>query len=506
VWYPLNNYGGFSRLYAHAGDFAATLVRFQLPPDIPPDAAVTQATLSLYVAGRSSASSMMAPVYRLLRPWDPMDATWRVAIGNTNWTAWGANGPARDRAVDPCDQIELNSTGEWAHFDVTGPAQLWVSDPARNYGVTVRGADTTGVEYRFHSSDYSTIALRPILTLTYHTGGGPTTTNTPTPTETMTSTPTPTQMASPTHTSTATVTWTPTATPTPSSTPTETPGPVQPSTEWVNVYGDAILADDSPVPYGSIIDAYDPDGVRCGTYRVTTPGTYGPMPVYRDDDSTPEDEGANPGDEIHFTINGFQATPAGPDAATWTTMGALLHMDLISSSAGSTDQQTIPLSAGWNLISFDLIPSDPAIAAVLATINGQYSRVMSMDCTAGAQSYYPDLPPVVNTLQTMDPWHGYWIEMTEDATLTVTGTQVAEGTAIALCEGWNLVSYLPDSPQPVSAALQSIDGSYTVVLGWNEGGLSYYPDVPPELNSLRELEPGHGYWIKMTEPVILTYP
>jgi len=169
--------------------------------------------------------------------------------------------------------------------------------------------------------------------------------------------------------------------------------------------------------------------------------------------------------------------------------------------------RTFNLHQGWNLISFDVFPNDPAIASVLSDVAGMYDRVLAFDCNAGSPglSYYPDLP-LLSSLQHMDPFHGYWIHMNMNGTLTVEGTEIADTTPLYLCEGWNLVSYLPESPLPVSTALANIDGLYSVVLGWDNGALSYYPDLPPGLNSLHQLEPGHGYWIKMNQAATLVYP
>ena len=165
------------------------------------------------------------------------------------------------------------------------------------------------------------------------------------------------------------------------------------------------------------------------------------------------------------------------------------------------------LHQGWNLISFDVFPYAPAIADVLSDVAGMYDRVLAFDCHGGTPglSYYPDLP-MLSSLQHMDPYHGYWIHMTMNGTLEVEGTEIGDTTPQYLCEGWNLISYLPESPLPVSTALASIDGLYSVVLGWDNGALSYYPDLPPALNSLHQMEAGHGYWVKLTQAATLVYP
>ncbi|MGQ9667071.1 MAG: hypothetical protein ACUVWB_07120, partial [Anaerolineae bacterium] len=322
---------------------------------------------------------------------------------------------------------------------------------------------------------------------------------TPTSTRTATFTPTPTR--------TPTATTTPTLTPWPTATATHTPvpGPVHPSTEWVNLYGTVTLWNGSPAPIGSTVDAYDPSHVRCGTYYVTTAGHYGFMPVYRDDMTTPEDDGASPGDVIHFAVNGLPAFPVGPDAPIWTAKGDIWEVNLI---AGPLVQRIIYLAPGWNLISFDIMPLNPDVPNTLASINGKYTRVLSFDCTLGAISYYPSLPPSLNTLKTMDPWHGYWIYMTQEAHLVIEGIEAPDHYPLSLCTGYNLVGYLPNTAQNVAPALVSIAGLFESVMGFDPilGAQTYYPSLPPLLNTLTQLRPGRGYWIKMTGPGTLTYP
>jgi len=155
-------------------------------------------------------------------------------------------------------------------------------------------------------------------------------------------------------------------------------------------------------------------------------------------------------------------------------------------------------------MSFSVIPESPEVSSVLASIDGQYKVVRGYEDSY--LSYYPDRSPDRNTLHTLDPYHGYWIKMNTDATLHLTGQPLATDTPLVLSEGWNLVSYLPDAPLSVGTALYSIDGQYTTVLSYDQGAISYYPSLPPEMNTLTTLQPGHGYWIKMSQEGMLTYP
>jgi hypothetical protein len=94
----------------------------------------------------------------------------------------------------------------------------------------------------------------------------------------------------------------------------------------------------------------------------------------------------------------------------------------------------------------------------------------------------------MNSLRTMDPYHGYWIRMNVSGTLNVSGSLVPATTPIALYSGWNLVGYLPEGPEPVTSALASIAGQYTAVTSYRGGALYYYPALPPEMSNLSTMD------------------
>ncbi len=182
-----------------------------------------------------------------------------------------------------------------------------------------------------------------------------------------------------------------------------------------------------------------------------------------------------------------------------------------------------PLYLSWNLVSSAINPFAPAISTMQRSIAGRYFVIQSF--AGGAKSYYPSLPPEFNTLKTWDAAHGYWIkavgsgqvaaaaavagiaaEETPAATLRLVGARFAEDHPLPLAAGWNLVSYLPQTSLPVTVALESIAGQYTVVQGFDHTAQSFYPDLDPLFNTLQVMQPGLGYWIRMTQAVTLTYP
>ena len=107
-----------------------------------------------------------------------------------------------------------------------------------------------------------------------------------------------------------------------------TPVRGDPAPEWVDFFSANTTFLGQPVPVGAVIAAFDPQGVRCGQRTVEFEGKYGVLPCYRDDATTPEDDGADPGDVISFTINGLPAEALGPDDPIWTNNGDRREVDL----------------------------------------------------------------------------------------------------------------------------------------------------------------------------------
>ncbi len=82
---------------------------------------------------------------------------------------------------------------------------------------------------------------------------------------------------------------------------------VKPTPYWINFYGSNSMLNGKPVAVGTVIRAYDSNGVQCGTYVVNVAGRYGFMACYFDDPTTMIDEGIRPGDTVRFTVDGSLA-------------------------------------------------------------------------------------------------------------------------------------------------------------------------------------------------------
>jgi len=190
------------------GEVKSVLIRFGLAGVLPAGALVQAAELLLYVEipPFNVAHVVDVGAFRVLRPWDEAQASWRYtnAATETAWSVEGCNGAGSDRAADADDTITLVHRAVLRGWDVTESVRYWVANPDENYGWLFKAVSASTASFSFASSRNSVVARRPILRIDYVVGD-----------------------ASPTPTATATGSVTPgaTATATPSPTPSPTMGP-----------------------------------------------------------------------------------------------------------------------------------------------------------------------------------------------------------------------------------------------------------------------------------------
>ena len=175
---------------------------------------------------------------------------------------------------------------------------------------------------------------------------------------------------------------------------------------------------------------------------------------------------------------------------------------LINVSSPSTGTISIPLVSDWNLVSIPLHPDNTAIADLLSSIEGNYELVYAFDCSTKSWKIYdPSNPPFANTLSKIDEKMGLWIKMTAGDTLVIHGSEPNSST-IPLCTEWSLIGYPSRQNREVSEALNPIAGAYTLVYAYDAANASWKkfdPNDPPFANSLEQMQPGWGYWIKANQ-------
>jgi hypothetical protein len=102
----------------------------------------------------------------------------------------------------------------------------------------------------------------------------------------------------------------------------------------------------------------------------------------------------------------------------WIDMAISDTLTITGTYAIST---VITLDTGWNLIGFPSSVEKP-VSEVLAPIAGQYTIIWGYEATDTAdpwKKYDPAVPAFLNDLEMMQPWYGYWIDVTDPTTLTL---------------------------------------------------------------------------------------
>ena len=181
---------------------------------------------------------------------------------------------------------------------------------------------------------------------------------------------------------------------------------------------------------------------------------------------------------VHYDVNGNASEPAA------VTLELEPGLDVIE------------LRAGWNLISTDRAVTQGVNEVFTGLAAGNLQYVTGFD--GGVQFYDPSGLSFLNTLGSLAPGNGYWVKVTADDVLEVSGARLAEDFMPGLAEGWNLVGYAaeaPAAPGNVFADLEAT-GDLLYVTGFDQGVQVYDPNGLPFLNTLTEMRNGFGYWVK----------
>ena len=182
----------------------------------------------------------------------------------------------------------------------------------------------------------------------------PTLTRTPTDTATHTSSPTASSTSTPTYIPTYTATYTPTPTNTSTWTPTATATHTPASTcdvagtPFFTEYYGTVMLNGEPAPIGTVVEAYNPREERAGCVRVTIPGYYPYLRVYREDlDANPPITGMRLGEDVTFKVNG-QLVQTDPSSVIWADDLAQ-HQVNLSTTACYVDMEKVQDVAGmWH--------------------------------------------------------------------------------------------------------------------------------------------------------------
>jgi len=130
--------------------------------------------------------------------------------------------------------------------------------------------------------------------------------------------------------------------------------------------------------------------------------------------------------------------------------------------------------------------------------NGNLEHGIAFD--NGTITYNPNIPFPWFLPFDLEDGFGYWVKVQNSDVLTVEGTCIADDFLKPLDVGWNLIAYPPDDPQSPATYFADLisNGDLEFVMGFDGEIKIFDPNQPAFLNTLQQLENGHGYWIKVT--------
>jgi hypothetical protein len=225
-------------------------------------------------------------------------------------------------------------------------------------------------------------------------------------------------------------------------------------------------------------------------------------------------EGLGSGASLELVLEDF-VWPADSDSHVVTAMADTddeideeievnnIHLEyFIADVCTACTEVSIPFDTGWNWFSLNVSQSDMALDSVLASLDANGVYIKNQTSFA---DYVPAWGGWFGTLGEINCRETYMIRMDYPDTLVACGFPYDASTPLELPAGWSWISYMPRSAMPLDDALASLgdNGEY---IKDQTAFADYVPDWNGWFGTLSEMQPLHGYKIKMTSADILVYP
>ncbi len=159
-------------------------------------------------------------------------------------------------------------------------------------------------------------------------------------------------------------------------------------------------------------------------------------------------------------------------------------------------EQNIPLTKGWNIVSFYVKPKDTNMLAVVQPLIDEGSLVKMMD-ERGAAIEKIDTS-WINTINYLVNEEGYHLKVDTNTDLSVTGLNLDYPYPVNLSQGWNIMGYPSDNAALVADVLSPVVNAGNLRKMMDETGASY-EDVYPIgwVDNIQQLDAGEGYQVKL---------
>ncbi|MCO5252626.1 MAG: T9SS type A sorting domain-containing protein [Candidatus Kapabacteria bacterium] len=163
------------------------------------------------------------------------------------------------------------------------------------------------------------------------------------------------------------------------------------------------------------------------------------------------------------------------------------------------DTSFIPLVIGWNMVSSIFLATNPNMESIFNSIKNHVAIVKD---NAG-NVYIPEYD--VNTIGDWDLTQGYQVYSQKVQTIKVVGTAIEPEDYPIYCNaGWNIISYLRDSPYDAESGFTPLTENDNLIIAKDNAGNVYIPEF--DINMIGNLMPMQGYQVYLTNKDTLQYP
>ena len=194
--------------------------------------------------------------------------------------------------------------------------------------------------------------------------------------------------------------------------------------------------------------------------------------------------------------------------ANWIIDGryAVGGTSFVSLNGATTATQTISFSAGWNIVSANVKPSNTDMKALFQSLIDAGKLKKVMDESGKTLENFGMFGGWKNNIGSWQPTEGYKVNVTAATALVLEGTPFMLPYDIPLTTGWNIVSYPAVSSQDVKAAFQSLIDSGKLKKVMDESGktLENFGMFGGWKNNIGSLTAGKGYKVNVTGSCTLT--
>ncbi|MDO8784614.1 MAG: lamin tail domain-containing protein [Syntrophales bacterium] len=160
-------------------------------------------------------------------------------------------------------------------------------------------------------------------------------------------------------------------------------------------------------------------------------------------------------------------------------------------------EQTIVLSAGWNIVSSYIIPEDNNIDSVLASL----IEANVLESVKDQQGRF-NVPGRIHQIQNWNSDEAYQVRVSRPISLIISGYERIS-PQIELSAGWNLVAYPFSRQYEVRSLTNQCLSAGELGIVKNNYGQFYVPAF--NFSNILGFLPGQGYFMKVTQDAVLDW-